>query len=94
MRGQIVDISKGGLAFHYIPGRRQSGKQRLAILVYGEGVFLNGIWCETISDFVVTPSSPFTTAPIRRCSVKFLGLNQEQLERIDHFITRHTIRDS
>ncbi|MFZ5569742.1 MAG: PilZ domain-containing protein [Thermodesulfobacteriota bacterium] len=93
-RGQIVDISKGGLAFHYITDGRRSSSQHLAILVIGEGVFVNHIRCETVSDFTVTPASPFSAAPLRRCSVKFLDLQPEQVQKIDRLIAFHTIRDS
>ncbi len=93
-RGQIVDISMGGLAFHYIAGKWKTGRQSLAILVYGEGIFLNDIPCEPVSDFIIGHSSPFSVTPIRRCGVKFLGLNSEQAEKINQFIACHTIRDA
>lgn len=89
-RGQIVDISRGGLAFHYIAAARRSGKERLAILVNGSGVFLDGIPCATVSDIRIGNSSPFITMPLRRCGVRFLDMPLEKIQHLDQFIREYT----
>ncbi len=90
-RGQIIDISMSGLAFHYIADRKRSGERRLSLIVPGEGLFLNDLHCSQISDILVSNTGLFTAAPIRRCSVAFQNLKPEQASLVALFINRYAL---
>ena len=89
--GEIIDISKGGLAFRYIAGEEQpGGSSGLDILFAGGSFRLPEVPFETVEDFEMPDefSSPLTST--RRCGIRFGKLTHEQLSALKSFIGSHT----
>lgn len=90
--GQIIDISRGGLAFHYIvSGRNVKSSSELDILLAYYGLYMEKIQFKTISDFQIPNKSPFSPIIMRRHGVKFGELMPNQASRLEDFIREYTI---
>ena len=90
--GQILDISMGGLALHYIAnGTPSNSSYTLDILLSGNGFYLERIPFETITDIEIPNQFPFTSLIMRRQGVKFLELSPQQALMLEEFIREHTV---
>ncbi len=93
--GEIVDISKGGLAFQYLVGEdRIKEPVELDIILAGNGVHIKKIPCKTISDFEITNKVYFSSLKMGRHSIKFGELDNNQISELDYFIKQHTIGEA
>jgi hypothetical protein len=93
--GQIIDISRGGLAFRYIAnGERFKGSDELDVLLADNSFHLEKIPFRTISDFVITSEISVNFITTRRCGVRFGELGQDQVSRIEFFINNHTFGEA
>lgn len=88
-RSQIVDISKGGLAFRYIGGERLSGSFNLDILFAENSFYLGKIPVKTVSD-KKADQGPFDSISMRRHGVQFGELTSHQMSQLGYFISNHT----
>ena len=89
--GEIIDISKGGLAFRYIDiGDRPKGSFELDIFLKESGFRLEKVPATTISDFQATKYFPFSSTKTRRQGVEFGELTQKQISQLEHFIRNYT----
>lgn len=89
--GQILDISRGGLAFRYIDiGDRPSETCALDILWEDSGLRLDNVAFEIISDLDASKDFPFSTIPMRRCGGKPTGLSNEQISKLEYFFQNYT----
>ena len=89
--GEIIDISKGGLAFRYIDiGDRPKGSFELDIFLKETGFRLEKMPAKTISDFRTTKYFPFSSTKTRRQGVEFGELTQKQISQLEHFIRNYT----
>jgi len=89
--GQVIDISKGGLAFRYIDiGERPDKSFDMDITLKNNGFRLENISFETLSDIEATKQFPFSSTKMRRCGGKFARLNHEQLSNLEYFIKNYT----
>jgi hypothetical protein len=92
--GEIIDISKGGLALRYIPGEEQSrASSEIDVFLH---IFLKDIsFCllrvpiRTVSDLEMGDESS-SNAPRRR-SVRFGALSESQASELDYFIQNHAL---
>jgi len=93
--GQIVDISEGGLAFQYKQGKeKDSDLYEISILFDGKADNNTSPFKFTgkvISDVEVRSTNPFSTAAIRRFSMKFEDLTYYQQAWLSECIRNHTI---
>jgi hypothetical protein len=93
--GQIIDISRGGLAFRYLAnGERFKGSDELDILLADNYFHLEKIPFRTISDFGIASEIPYNSITTRRCGVRFGELGQGQISRIEYFIHNYTIAEA
>ncbi len=93
--GEIVDISKGGIAFQYFVGENQIKKAvELDIILAGNGFHMKKIPCKTISDFEIIDEIYFSPLKMRRHSIKFGELDNNQISELDYFIKHHTISEA
>jgi len=93
--GGIVDISKGGLAFQYLVGEdRIKEPVELDIILAGNGFHIKKIPCKTISDFEITNEIYFSSLKMRRHSIKFGELDNNQISELDYFIKQYTIGEA
>ncbi len=93
--GEIIDISKGGLAFRYIDiGDRPIGTFELDISFKKTGFRLEKVPAKTISDLVITKDFPYSSTKMRRQGVQFGELTVKQITLLDHFISEYTIAEA
>lgn len=89
--GQILDISRGGLAFTYI-GEEEGPQKNAELDIFLSGIGFNSknIPYKTISDFEIESKVEFSSVKMRRCGVKFRQLHLEQISQIEDFLQNHT----
>jgi len=93
--GEIIDISKGGLAFRYIDiGDRPTGSFELDISFKETGFRLEKVAAKTISDLQITKDFPYSSTKMRRQGVQFGGLTGKQISLLDHFISKYTVGEA
>ncbi len=80
-----------GLSFHYMVKEEQSNKSSdvLDIVVTKGDLYLGKVPFETVSDFEIS-QVPLSSITIKRCSVKFGELTNDQKSRLEDFIQNHT----
>ncbi len=86
--GQIINISKGGLAFRFLTSRDivQDSFFELGILNSSSGFYLENIPCKTITSTDSAPIHPTGSTIIRRNGVQFGELSIEQQQKIEEFL--------
>lgn len=87
--GRLMDISISGLAFHYVGVKeRMIESTQLSIFSGDCSFYLYRVPCKTICDLRPYPSSgPIS---VRRCSVQFGELTENQMSRLKRFIRDYT----
>ncbi len=89
--GQIVNISKGGLAFCYIDSEIEAGKSsELDILFAQKGFHLKKVMFKTAADYKAESEFPFSSIVMRQRSVQFREMRPYQISRLDYFIKNYT----
>jgi len=89
--GKIIEVSKGGLAFHYIDiGDRPKESLELDIFLKKTGFRLEKLPAETVSDVEITKTIHQGITTIRRHGVKFGKLTKSQKSRLEYFIRHFT----
>lgn len=92
--GEIVDISKSGMAFQYVgEGEWTTEEEELGILFGDHDSCLDEVLIRTVSDRVVEEMSAGQKMVVRRRSVEFSGLSEEQLFLLDCFIWINAVSD-
>jgi hypothetical protein len=93
--GQIKDISKLGLSFHYIDSQEQAGDaQELKIILGNRGLYLDNVPFRKVADFEIQSEYRFSSIKIRQISIQFGELTAEQQTQLDNFIQNHTIGEA
>jgi len=88
--GQIIDISRGGLAVRYIAGEERSNdSSELSIIFADHSFYLPKVPIETISDFEIA-KMPFISMTPRRRGLQFGELTHHQMSELEYFIQNHT----
>lgn len=91
--GQIINISEGGLAFHYISDNKITpGYIELDIFVSTDGKQCDAFPFKTIKDFRVSNYLDMTT-PIRQLCIKFTKLTSLQKSHLRQFIREYTYKN-
>ena len=84
---QIIDISKGGLAFRYVHGQKPSnGLFELDILWDHIDLNLIKLKVKTISDYQIPNEFLLDVIPLRRCGAQFAELTKDQISQLENFI--------
>jgi hypothetical protein len=93
--GQIKDISKTGLAFHYIDHDDAPGEvSELKIIIGKGGLYLDKLPFKKVADFRLKNEYSFSSLIMRQIGLQFGDLTSRQYIRIEHFIQKHTIKES
>jgi len=93
--GQIINISMGGLVFHYFIGNRDfQTADRLDVLLADRGIHVEDIKFNVIEDYELVNELPFSSITKREQRVFFCDLSDEQKQGIDSFIRRHAFSDT
>jgi PilZ domain len=92
--GKVLDISVDGLCFQYLAKEDQVGDApaiEADIFMSDNGYYLPDISCKLIWD---TEAKEKMTFPIgfqnRRCGLRFVQLNKEQQNKLEHYLQVHT----
>ncbi len=90
--GQIIDISKGGLALRYVANNGQPSKSsQLDIFLADNGFSLEKVSFEIVSDFEIGKQGPSSSITMRRCGVQFGSLNQDHIFQLEYFIKNYSL---
>ena len=90
--GQIINISKNGLAFDYIERQSKTiNVFKLDILFAEDAYFLGKVLFRPIFDYAIVPEIPFNSFTIRRCGVQFGELTAQQESKLEYFVNQHTL---
>ncbi len=90
--GSVVDISKGGIAFHYVSVSDHDralpeGSVRLDVFENRSLSYINGVECSIIYDIQVPEQTrPSGVFQVRRCGVGFQELTSEHHSQLSYFI--------
>ena len=88
--GNIVDISRGGLAFNYVSTRESwIGAKAIDIFHKDIGLFLKGFPVKPVLDVEMVEDIAFSSVPVRRMNVEFMDLNQEQAQQLDRLLRKY-----
>jgi len=89
--GQIIDISRGGLAFWYNDGRDLTREfAELAISLAAEGFYLDKMPCTVISCVAASRTSPLNRVNMKRVGVQLGELTRKQTDQLEIFIRNFT----
>ena len=90
--GQIIDISRGGLAFsHMANGEASNGLFQLDIVIIDKGFRLNKVPIKTVSDVEIVKKIPFSSTTMRRLSVQFGELKSSHISQLTYFFQHYAI---
>jgi hypothetical protein len=90
--GQIIDISKGGLAFRYVGNGGQPRRSfHMDIFLANNGFRMEKVSFRTVSDFEVSKQGLANSVIMRRRGVQFDELNQEDASRLEYFIENYAL---
>ena len=93
--GEIIDISKGGLAFKYLVGENQIKEAVELDIIHAHNSFhIKKLPCKTISDFEIINGIDFSSLKMKRHSIQFGELNNKQISKLEYFIKQHTISEA
>ena len=90
--GKLDNISLGGLAFHYSPveGRRAEPETIDIMARSPDPFFLPSVTCRAMYDIsALAEDRTFTGAAARLCGVKFVRLQDDQTQKLAHFIKKY-----
>jgi len=93
--GQIKDISKTGLAFHYIDHGDAPGEvSELKIIIGKGGLYLDKLPFKKVADFRLKNEYSFSSLIMRQIGLQFGDLTSRQYIRIENFIQKHTVGEA
>lgn len=89
--GHILEMSMGGLAFSYVEYKDLNfGKPEPGIIFGKNGRYLEKLPVKIVSDSVLSRGPTTHPVVIRRCSLQFLPLSEEQHLNLEAFIRAHS----
>ena len=96
VKGWGKDISKGGMAFEYIPTEDCEPKSEIRLILAGDEVpfYLPDLFCKTIYDVEVDKNSRSSKKRIglRRCGVQYEIPDPEIQEKLADLLSNEAIR--
>lgn len=87
--GQILDISQSGLAFSYFSTNGSFMESDRLDILANEKIFLENIPIKTIADFILPTEQPFSQITMRRRSLQFKSLSEDQVSQLKDFIYKY-----
>ena len=93
--GDILNLSRGGLAYRYVPDTVQplNSFEIDIFWVPGDSSFLNNVPCITISDSDAARRFPIDRNKYRLRGVQFRELAESQISRLEFCILKYTITE-
>lgn len=90
-RGELIDISFGGLAFHYTGNRLWSDGILRSAMLCGADDFCLQLPLTLVSDRALGKAKGGTHTAMRRCGMRFGELSANQLIQLIAFIRDNTL---
>jgi hypothetical protein len=92
LKGQIINISRSGLSFRYLPGEQQSNQPgELDILFADMSFYVENLPFKTISDLDVDNEYSYSSLKRKLLKVQFGELDLHQIAQLDFFIQNCTM---
>jgi hypothetical protein len=93
--GDVLNISRGGLAYRYVPDAEQPFDLfKIDIFrVVDHILFLSNITCKTISDFDAAKRFPIKFNKYRLSGVHFGELTESQISQLEYCIQKYTLEE-
>jgi hypothetical protein len=92
--GEVVDISRGGLAFRYYADKETPDESNELNIFLEEGNFyLNNVLFQTVNDFGIH-QTPFPSVTMRRSGVRFNNLTDHQVSQLQNFLENYAIGET
>jgi hypothetical protein len=88
--GEIIDISKGGLAFKYMENGGYAAQSKMDILFSGHGLQIKGVPFKSVSDVSIKDFPAFSSIRMRRGSIQFIDLEKIHTTQLNLFIEKYT----
>ncbi len=91
--GQIADISKKGITFHYINTGTQSERFLHSFelsLFLSEGDHYLSMPIQSISKFEIADRFPYSSVTMKRSFIKFGKMTQQENSQLKYFLKNHT----
>jgi hypothetical protein len=89
--GEIVDISIGGILFHYLEFAKSINEKNDFIICSEDGCCLDSFPCRIVSDKAIASESPLSQIITRQRRVMFDLLTDEQQSLLYEFIDTHRV---
>ena len=89
--GQIMNISKGGLAFRYIDREAEAKEPFELDILFAQNAFhLNNVPFKVVADFAAASEYPFSSIIMQQRGVQFGEMTPHQVSHLDYFIRNYT----
>ena len=90
--GQIINISKGGLAFRYLAQKDDPPllSFQVSILNGNDGFYLDKLNCQMVTVNDTPPIHPTSSTIIRKTGIQFTDLTPEQNKQLAGFLANNT----
>ncbi len=89
--GQIINISKDGMAVRYsCNGPRLSVPSKLDVFIIDSNFYIEKIQIKIISDFEIGDKSPFSSQKNRQRCFQFGEMKSSQLFQLDYLLQNYT----
>jgi hypothetical protein len=90
--GQILDMSRGGLAFCYLPDNEEEiqGSVSLTLFFSGNGFFMENIPVRVVYEDRIPAKVLVGSLSMRKCAIEFTGLDEHQRLGIEEFLDKYS----
>ncbi len=93
--GQIIEISARGLSFLHLSGKEPlEGPSELVIILADHSFYFEKMPCSIVSDMDVATELSLGSKTVRRGSVQFGELTNEQTSQLEHFIQNYAMGEA
>lgn len=93
--GQIIEISASGLSFLHLSGKEPlEGPSELVIILADRSFYFEKMPCSIVSDMDVCTELFMGSKTVRRGSVQFGELTNEQTSQLEHFIRNYAMGEA
>lgn len=87
--GEVLDVSKGGLAFKYMAEFGSAAKHsKLSVFALGGNLFLRDVTVKTVSDTELPIETDFSSIRMRRMGLEFESMTESQQKALREFILK------